>query len=193
MRLQFLSYISELKQNIPSEILFFLKRVIILFIAWKLLYHFILFPNRILDRPLTIFTTHLSSKLYEIIHTGSETTYFELVDKQGIGKAIIYINNQRGVGVGDNCNGLELQILFLGFLFCFKTSILKKIKYSIIGVFTILILNIIRVTLLTRMNFLNYQYADFAHHYLFKMIIYSVVFIIWIFYLKKIKLLNDLK
>jgi exosortase/archaeosortase family protein len=193
MRFYFPSFITELLKNIPSDFQFFLKRVIILFIAWKLLYHFILFPKRILDRPLTVFTTKLSSKLYEIIFTGSETTYIEVIDVHGIGKAIIYINNQRGVGVGDNCNGLELQILFLGFLFCFKTSFLKKVKYSFIGIFTILILNIIRVTLLTRMNFLNYQYADFAHHYLFKMIIYSVVFIIWIFYLKKVKLLNDPK
>lgn len=191
MKLNLRIIIQNFKEKLPPEIRFFLTRVFVLFICWKLIYHLFLFPYRILDKPLTNITTQLSSYTYEKLYKNSTTSYFETIDKQGIGKAIIYINHKRSIGVGDNCNGLELHILFIGFLFCFRTTLLKKIKFIAFGGLLTFILNVLRVTFLARMNFLEYKYADFAHHYLFKMIIYSIIFLIWIYYIKNIRFINE--
>ncbi len=175
---------NEIIKNIPAEIQLFLKRALLVFIVWKLLYHIILFPNRIIDKPLTSTTAAISAKLYKILYK-PDNIYVKDVKRKESYSNHIFINTKRGIGIADECNGLELHILFLGFILCYPGNNYRiKIVIGAIGILVIFYLNIVRVTFLAKMNYDGNQYADFAHHYLFKMIIYSIIFLMWVLFIK---------
>lgn len=170
----------------PKEIKSFLLRALIIFLIWKLIYHTFLTENRTIDRPLTNITAKLSSFLYGFVYKEPFVSFKETIDSKKLKKSVIYIGSKRGVGITDSCNGLELFVLYIGFLFCFQSSFYIRLIYIISGISLIFLLNIVRCMILTRLNIIEYQYADFAHHYLFKMIIYSIIFALWVKFSKQI-------
>ena len=92
------------------------------------------------------------------------------------------------VGIADACNALELYILYIGFLFAFPIE-RKKTKriifFLISGVLIIYIANIIRLAALASMNMHRISAVDMAHHYVFKMIVYALIFGLWILFTRQ--------
>ena len=91
------------------------------------------------------------------------------------------------MSIARQCNGLELIVLYLGFIICLPSSAKRMLIYSIVGIVVIYILNIIRAALLAVMYAESHSMTDFAHHYVFKIAIYAVVFYGWVLYMKKPK------
>jgi hypothetical protein len=63
--------INEIKttwQSIPSEVQLFLKRALIIFIIWKLIYHLFLFNGRVIDKPLTDWSTKGAEKILKVFY-----------------------------------------------------------------------------------------------------------------------------
>ncbi len=161
--------------KIPKPIRVFLLRALIIFVAWKSIYILGLQPGRILDRPLTDVTSHLTAVIYAKLSGG------DVISVNGE-KDIIYVNGRRMLSVMDGCNGLELFVVYIGFLLCMPAGRKKFWMYTILGVAAIFILNILRCVGLTWLVCMHKQYADFAHHYLFKLIIYGFIFYCWVQY-----------
>ena len=170
--------------GIPPVVKRFLLRALIIFICWKLLYHPFLFPVRVPDKQLTHITADVTAWVYKII-IGGEISITE-TPRGEFPKAIFYINGQRGIGIADPCNGLELYVLYIGFLFCLPQPKKKMLLYITGGLAVIFVLNILRCVALAWLNLHDYAVADFAHHYLFKMIVYGVIFYLWVLYSKKV-------
>lgn len=61
------------------------------------------------------------------------------------------------------------------------------LTFAIVGTLIIYVLNIIRAALLAVMYAQDHAMTDFAHHYVFKIAIYAVVFFGWVLYMKKTK------
>jgi exosortase/archaeosortase family protein len=57
----------------------------------------------------------------------------------------------------------------------------------VVGVSSIIVLNIIRCALLAWMYYQQMSVADFAHHYAFKLIIYACTFWGWYLYSKQLR------
>lgn len=171
-----MSFIKNIINRIPENIRPFVLRGAILLIAWELLYTFILRPIHIPDDQLT----------YIVQYGGMEVLKWFYADVQADGNTII-LNGVESVDIARQCNGLELIVLYLGFLFCVPSSFKKMLAYGVIGTLVIYTLNIFRTAALAAMFEQSHEMADFAHHYLFKIIIYAVVFLGWVLYLKKPK------
>jgi exosortase/archaeosortase family protein len=99
----------------------------------------------------------------------------------------IIINGRRGVGIADPCNALELYVLYFGFLLCLPASYKRLLLFTIGGFLMIFCLNILRCVGLIYLNLYQNTWAGFAHHYLFKLIVYAAVFGGWVWYSKKLK------
>lgn len=177
--------------DIPKEIQVFLKRAALIFIIWKLIYHLFLFNGRIIDAPLTHISSAGARWTLQQMHPGSETGIREeckpdaSVNNEVVCKDMLLLERQKIVGVADACNALELYVLYIGFLLSFPSSFKKILLFSIIGVAAIYIANIIRLVLLAQMYLHNMSARDFAHHYLFKAVVYALTFILWVLFVKK--------
>ncbi len=177
-------------QQIPVQLKTFLLRVLVLFIAWKLLYHLLLFPLKEPDNYLTSLTTDITAGFYELYYPESKITVHEkmdyAVDNEGLRREIIRRDGNFIISIAYACNGLEVFILYIGFLFCIPGVKFKRmLKYCFLGLGIIFVLNIVRVIALGFVFMDNKELFYIAHHYIFKIIIYAVIFYIWMRYVKK--------
>lgn len=168
--------------NIPKPIRSFLLKSLLVFVVWKLLYHLVLYPVRVPDAQLTHVTAIITKKLIQIHYPNSIISIEKF--NTPLPREILLMNNKKIVGIADGCNGLELYILYVGFLICFPASAKKLLLYSIIGLLTIFVLNNFRSYVITLLNINNSSYSDVAHHYFFKIFIYGVMFLLWVKYTK---------
>lgn len=96
----------------------------------------------------------------------------------------LYLNGNKIVGVSDPCNALELYVLYIGFLLAFPSSLKRLFVFSCIGIVVIYLTNIIRLAALASMNMHRVNAVDMAHHYLFKVIVYTIIFGLWVLFTK---------
>ena len=163
--------IKKIREVLPPNVLKFFIRAVILVTAWNLLYHLLLKPAMVPDKQLTDFIVWGTVKVLSLFHSNVYS-----IDSN------IYLYGVKSVNIDHQCNGLELIVLYLGFLLCLPASWKKMFVFSLTGVIVICFLNMLRCGALAWM-FLNMRtVVDFAHHYAFKLIIYAVVFYGWILY-----------
>lgn len=161
-------------QELPPNLRRFLIRGAILFIAWELLYTLLLKPVGVPDKQLTDFVIFWTDKVLHLFYTDVR-----------LDGATIVINGSSAVTIRDACNGLEMEVLYIGFLLCLPTTRKRFWGYALIGLVIINILNIGRCVALAYMFYKNIPIADFAHHYIFKLIIFGIIFVMWMMYSKK--------
>ncbi len=173
---------------LPPPVKKFLVRSLVIFIIWKLVYHLILFPIRLPDKQLTNITTYLTQQLLYINYADASITIEKI--EQPLPRNIILLNNKKVVGLADGCNGLELYVLYIGFLLAFTAPKKDVLIYSILGIAVIFILNTLRCYAITLLNIHGSSLSEVAHHYIFKLLIYGVMFFLWTKY-TKIKETNE--
>lgn len=198
MKNSILHYYQNFLNETPATIRAFLRNALIVFAVWKVVYLVFLLDTRILDKPLTD-------------HVGEGTAWFlnnwtplEGFSATPIKKNILFegrlqfneVSQVRHQGedvllIADGCNGLELMILFIGFILCFPSSILKKNIFIILGIGIIDFANILRCGgLVFLKKYYDYDLFQFAHHYGFKITLYGIIFSMWILFTKTIKFKN---
>jgi exosortase/archaeosortase family protein len=176
------STVSSLK-TLPVLVRLFLIKAITIFVIWKLLYLTLLHPLRVPDSQLTHLTAYSTAEVYSVFNKNTIVSIREeLKEKQLL--SVIYVDGKRAVGIADSCNGLELYILYLGYLFCINTRRKRLFAFSMIGIVGIFVLNTFRCYGLCLMSLSNSSFTDFAHHYFFKIIIYGAIFFTWVQYSK---------
>lgn len=87
--------------------------------------------------------------------------------------------------VGSGCSGLELFLLFFGFIFLMKGRIKDKLWFVPAGFLLILVLNIMRIIGLSMIYYHNPQYLDFNHKYTFVIIVYGAIFGLWVLWVNR--------
>ncbi len=183
--------IKETYKSIPSPVKSFLKRALLVFIVWKLIYHLFLFNGRVIDAPLTHITSFSTSKVLSKIYYGN--TFFVREDCKpvpGMENQLscmddIYMNYRKVIGISDFCNGLELYALYLGFLLCVPGAIKRAISFMTLGLIVIYVANILRCVTIAVMGINQNRLTDIAHHYIFKLVVYLLIFLMWVIYFKK--------
>ncbi|SDB64904.1 exosortase/archaeosortase family protein [Flavobacteriaceae bacterium MAR_2010_188] len=157
---------------------FFIKAGVF-YLLWQILYLGIVRPNGHIDQFLTNLV--ISGTVTGLNVLGLEST--NIVN-------IVYIGNIAAVRVENQCNGLELLALFVGFLICFPGKSLPKLIVSIIGSILLFITNIIREILLS----LNYVYFESSfninHKYTYTIVVYFIVFLIWKYWIKNFSIVS---
>ncbi|WP_411894390.1 archaeosortase/exosortase family protein [Winogradskyella sp. A2] len=191
--------LKSLIQEFPKPIRLFLGKALLVFIVWNITYIGFLSESKILDYPLT---THVGEASTEILNRFSSMSGFKAVRSERTtiyeGEYItqesseIYHNERSILHIADACNGLELLVLYIGFIICMPSRFWRKILYIIFGVIIIDFVNIGRCIGLIYLREYYEVYFDFAHHYVFKITVYGVTFLLWILFARKIHFNNEI-
>jgi exosortase family protein XrtF len=202
--MQFRKLFDALKKefsHIPTPIKKFGIKALLFFIAWQTLYLLFFLQNRTLDKPLSLLTGKTTVYILNAIKfsdslSAKETSVYLNRDNQisNYEKTTIFLANKKLIGISDSCNGLSLFLLYVGFIVSYPSKLKSKVLFILIGSFIIFFANVMRCVLLSMIQFNSPKYLDFAHHYLFNVLIYSLVFYLWIIFSKKntlIKKQND--
>ncbi|MBA3829392.1 MAG: hypothetical protein H0X33_10690 [Taibaiella sp.] len=168
--------VKTIDTRMPTGLSAFLIRATILFLGWTLLYYLWLRPIGIPDNQLTRFIILATQKGLQLFYSTVTVNGQEIL-----------ISGGHAVNITYACNGFELYALYVGFLIAMPTNMKRLIKYTLLGIVVITGTNIIRCILLSIMFYNHYALADFAHHFLFKLIIYGIIFLIWMQYSKATK------
>jgi exosortase/archaeosortase family protein len=99
--------------------------------------------------------------------------------------AVIWVKDVRLIGIADPCNGLDIYVLYISFLFCFPGSLRRRGVFLLVGIPYIYIINTIRGALLAWLSMYHKDLVDVSHHYIFTASVYLLVFYLWVLYSKK--------
>lgn len=199
MKHNIVQYYKTFINETPATIRVFLRNALIVFFVWKLVYLLFLLDDRVLDQPLTNhvgegtawFLNHCTPLEGFSAIPMTKSTLFEgqlkLMEVSQVrhqGKDILLI--------ADGCNGLELIVLYIGFILCFPSSIYKKIMFMVLGMVIIDLANIVRCGgLVFLKQYYEYDLFQFAHHYGFKITLYGIIFMMWVLFTKTTKISNE--
>ena len=152
------------------------------YISWIILYYYLLEPKTLLDERIITHIVHVSAWLLKCFgySTFEETrdTTFQLV-------GIVGGSNNPGVWIGTACNAVSLFALFTIFIIAMPGSWKNKMWFIPMGLLIIHLANILRVTLLAIIAYVNVNYLNFNHTYTFTILTYSIIFILWIWWVNK--------
>jgi exosortase/archaeosortase family protein len=95
-------------------------------------------------------------------------------------------NGKPIMNIADECNGLELFVLYFGFLLAMPAKLKRKLWFGLGGILIIHAVNIFRCVGLGLLLMNWDTYFDIAHHYIFKIMVYSTIFILWVFFSKNL-------
>lgn len=99
----------------------------------------------------------------------------------------LYINDVYLARVVEGCNAISIIILFVAFIISFAERFKKTTLYIFAGIALIYAVNILRIALLTIALYHYPEYTDFLHQIVFPAIIYGMVFLLWLFWVRNLK------
>jgi exosortase family protein XrtF len=163
--------------NTKKFVILFLVKATLCYLLWYFIYEQWLakvgWLDEIIINNLVVVTNNI------LIFMGYTTFLFEHT---------LGIDGSNGVYIGTPCNGLELMALFSGFVLIFNGSWKNKIWYIPFGVIIIHILNIFRVLSLAIIAKVAPETLDFNHKYTFTLMLYLIVFLGWVIWVKRFAL-----
>lgn len=95
----------------------------------------------------------------------------------------IFIDDFSAVRVFEGCNGVAVFILFIAFLFAFRLSGFTFV-FAAAGGLLIHFFNLFRIAGLAWIAVFRPEYMYFTHKYLFTLILYAVVFVLWVVFVR---------
>jgi len=190
-----LDRIKDVRDAFPPAVRQFLVRALLLFIAWKALYLFLWQTPRTLDEPLTRSVGRQTTWVLNFLNGTDQfrereiykTTYIEGERIQSP-MSHVYLGDRRVIGIADSCNGLELFILYIGFILAMPAYWKRKLIYGTVGLLIVHVVNILRCVGLGALMLGMDEYFELAHHYIFKMFIYGTIFLLWVRFSRNIVL-----
>lgn len=160
--------------------IFFLVKFLGIYLVGNLLYGLYVTSYEPQPDPVTRWVTDQTS--WVLSHTGwpTETVYHTARPTT----SILY-NKKAIVSVYEGCNGLNVMIIFLAFLVSLGPYRKSLIWFSVIGLLIVHLSNIFRIGFLFLVTIYLPDFLYFTHKYLFTAMIYAIVFVMWIFWVKK--------
>ncbi|GJM61489.1 archaeosortase/exosortase family protein [Persicobacter diffluens] len=155
-----------------------------LYAIWQMIYYGLLTPYGNLDPWLTAMVADHST---EIINNFFDTMPFMCISDGANGK-VVCIDDKVFIQIAHSCNGQVLYPIYAGFLILLPGKNWKKLILILGGTAVIYFSNIGRVISLLHIQLYYPQYLDISHHYIFTILVYSVIFILWLMGMKWLKL-----
>lgn len=179
---------TEKKESLLANnraILFFFLKLFALVVIWECSYHFILKPIRIPDRFLTDFVAAGTSKLLNLFP--AEHAVYHWAEFPNVQRAYVMPDNKMTFYIADECNALDLMVIYIGFIILLPYKISRKILFSVVGILVLSLANIIRCFLLYRIYKSRPDLFELHHHYTFTISMYLLIFFGWLLFINKSK------
>ncbi len=153
----------------------FAIRAVSLIILWKALYWGFILPFTSLNPWLTNKVGASAAGVFNWL--GASSSFDGLY---------LYVSNTKSVLIGDPCNGLELFVLFIGFIVITPGKWIHKIVYGFLGLSILFFVNVVRVYLLG-FNYLKSPATfEFNHKYTYLLFVYAIIGVLWFLWIEVI-------
>ena len=161
-----------LKEFKPA--LIFLGKFLALYFIGNILYGVYIESHGEQPDGITWLVTGQTSWILDL--AGYETA---IADVPEAAKVSLMQNGDVVLHVYEGCNGLNVMIVFIAFLFAFGGPLKKLAIFLPLGLFIIHLVNLMRVSLLFHLALNNSQQFYYYHKYFFTATLYAVVFALW--------------
>ena len=105
--------------------------------------------------------------------------------------AQMYVDNVRSVYINHSCNAFNLLKAFFALLLASSHKSKHLIWYMPLGVISIFLVNTLRVFALALIYESYPDYLEFNHKYVFTIVVYSWIFLLFLFWVNRIIKVND--
>jgi len=170
-----------------NKFYFFLLKAIAILLGWLLVFYIWGEPVGGLDDQMTEITVKATQKLFEASGTPVASKWFtpKATDEERRPMQLLIVNGVESVKVGNRCNGLFTMVIYAGFIIAYPGSWRSKVLFIPMGILLIFISNIIRIGVLA-LHWIHYRSSfDFNHKYTYTFIVYSVVCLLWMWWINK--------
>ena len=157
-----------MKNFFQSEIAKFIFKVLLIYVAWYIIYELWLLPNGYIDEPLS---QNIASVSAGILSFFGEEVF--------VHQRILGIAGAGGIEIVDGCNGIAAIGLFIGFIYAYPGAWGPRILFSIFGIAVIYLVNVSRIVVLAYTQLHWPQGFDFTHEYSTTTIFYIAIFVLW--------------
>lgn len=171
------------------QLVIFLLKLFGLIVGWLLIYHYLFLPTRLPDKWLTDAIAAGSSVLLNIF----SASHYTWADDPAWLAAHIYKGSKTVLVIVDGCNGLDFMAIYLGLVILFPYALRRKIIFSIVGLVTLILANILRCVILYWIGSYHRDLFVISHHYVFTLLMYLVVLALWILYTRVNKNKDEVK
>ncbi len=96
-----------------------------------------------------------------------------------------------GVHLDRGCLGRNTLGLFVGFILAFPGKVKSKVWFLTVGVVVFILMNVLRIDALAITDYCCREKLDFNHHFVFKIIIYVVIFLMWVWWVQRYSIFAD--
>jgi exosortase family protein XrtF len=159
--------------------IFFLLKFLGLYLAGNIVYGLFVTAYEPQADPVTRWVTdHTVAVLNTLGWSG------EAVDHPSKATVAIVYESRAIVSVYEGCNGINVMVIFVSFLFSFGPVGKKMLWFMPLGLIIIHISNLARIALLFLVSLKMPDYLYFSHKYLFTAFIYAVVLLLWVLWVK---------
>lgn len=114
----------------------------------------------------------------------------EVLDNEKRPTTELISENKRILSVYEGCNGINVMIIFVAFLVAFG-PINKTLAWFIpLGLLILHVINLLRISLLFWVALYRPEAMYFTHKYFFTAILYVVIFVLWMIWVRKFSLMK---
>lgn len=185
---KFKDEIKALYSKNKTAILFIL-RVLIIYIGWKLLFLLLGEESTPIDERIW---PGLSS-IWESFNDSVRLVLLNITqawfDARGMETEIInnyrlWVHDYALLGVGNYCLAIQLWIFFVALIVSYKGKWYNKLWFSLVGVFLINAINVLRLIVVVYAAHRNPDMVQFNHDYVYNVVIYIFTFLTWMIWVR---------
>jgi exosortase family protein XrtF len=174
--------------NLNKPLTRFLIKAVALYLGWHLLWYNWIEPDGTVNHYLTYNTASISALCLNLF---SESQFsLSPFEEQN---TYLFKDQIPVVLIEHGCNGLILMVLFAAFIIAFPGPWKKKLWFIPLGIFSIYLINALRVIGLA-VNHMDFKSSfDFNHKYTFTILIYGAIFLFWMVWVNRFSGINGKK
>ncbi len=131
------------------------------------------------------FITSLVAKQSTLLLSGFDFSTRVIPDGE-IPAMAIWLDNKPVATIVEGCNAISVIILFIAFVVSFAQGFKKTVLFVFAGLVLIYAVNISRIALLSFLLYKYPEHTDFFHGVVFPVLIYSIVFLLWVLWIRMI-------
>ena len=146
---------------------------------------------------ILVLTALFTLQLVESVHNGVVLPWTGLLAKMSAwlitpfdpdmvayGKVLQSKRSGIGVSIEPGCNGIEACIILFAAIIAFPSTLKQKIGGIILGFVAIQALNLVRIISLFYLAGWNHDWFEFAHLYLWQVLIMLDVIVVWLLWVR---------
>jgi len=127
-------------------------------------------------------TSFISSVVYDILASGNPNIETVIHPRKA---SIFFLYKSDPVfQIVEGCNAISVCIIFVSFIIAFSKFNVKSIRFSLIGIIAILVMNIFRIITLGALYINNFAFVNIIHDTLFPASIYGFTVLLWLIWIQ---------